>query len=366
MSAISLCMIVRDEERNIRRCLDSVRNYADEMVLVDTGSTDRTKAVCSEYGARVFDFKWRSDFAEARNFSLKKARGDWILWLDADEVVDMADFSSLRDNLDKGASPLILIPMLHFYGEEPADEKRVYLSSAVRLIRNRTGIRFTGKIHESLVLDAPGLSLPAEAKHSMRILHYGYMESALKRKGDRNLTLLLEEKSEQRDNAWLDYHLAAEYYRRGKYADAFQSVNGSIIGFLRRKLLPPPIVYKLKYDILITTKNYEAAHSGIEKAISLYPDYVDLHFYQGIVQYARGEYGKAEETFSYCLVLGESNPDYLILKGAGSFFSLYCLGLCYKKQGKAEQAREAFRQAGDLNPNFDPAIPALRDLFYID
>lgn len=147
MSAISLCMIVRNEELNIRRCLDSVKNYVDEMVIVDTGSADRTKAVCSEYGARIFDFEWKNDFAAARNFSLEKARGDWILWLDADEVADMADFSSLRVYLDNSEDSLILVPMLHFYGKGPADEKHAYFSSAVRLMRKSTGIRFVGKIH---------------------------------------------------------------------------------------------------------------------------------------------------------------------------------------------------------------------------
>lgn len=362
MSAISLCMIVRNEELNIRRCLDSVKNYVDEMVIVDTGSADRTKAVCSEYGARIFDFEWKNDFAAARNFSLEKARGDWILWLDADEVADMADFSSLRVYLDNSEDSLILVPMLHFYGKEPADEKHAYFSSAVRLMRKSTGIRFVGKIHEGLDLNAFGLSLPTEANRFLRILHYGYMESALKRKSRRNLDLLLGEKSEQPGNAWLDYHLAAEYYQIEKYADAFQSANLAILGFLRKNTLPPPVLYKLKYDLLITTENYEAAYPGIEKAVVLYPDYVDLHFYKGIVQYARCAYEKAEETFSYCLALGESNPKYLILAGTGSFFSFYFLGLCYKKQGKAEQSEEAFRQAQSLNPSLGTAELGLHDL----
>ena len=362
MPAISLCMIVRNEEKNIRRCLDSVKNHVDEMVIVDTGSTDRTKAICREYGARIFDFKWKGDFAEARNFSLKKAQGDWVLWLDADEAADMVDFPSLRTCLNGEGSPLILIPMLHFYGKEPADENRVYLSSFPRLIRNGAGIRFTGKIHEHLVSDTSSLSLPAEVNRSMRILHYGYMESAWKHKCNRNLELLLREKSEQPNNAWLDYHLAAEYHRSGKCGEAFQSVNRSIVGFLRKNLLPPPLVYKLKYDILITNGNYAAAHAGIEKAVSLYPDYVDLRFYQGMAQFALGEYGKAEQTFSHCLVMGESNPEYLILKGTGSFFSLYCLSLCYEKQGKSKEAEEAFRQAKELNPDPDFSVLGILNL----
>ena len=349
-------MIVRDEEQNIRRCLDSVKDSVDEMIIADTGSTDQTKAVCREYGAQVFDFPWKENFADARNFSLEKAQGDWILWLDADEAAEITDFPSFKASLNGEKDPMIRIPMMHFYGKDPPEERRTYLSSAVRLFRRESGIRFAGNIHEHLVSSVPGFPIPTKANRTIRILHYGYMESAWKRKDGRNLDLLRKEKLERPDSAWLYYHLAAEYHRSGKEADAFQSVNRSIIGFLRKNLLPPSLVYKLKYDILTASGNYETVNSGIEKAISLYPDYVDLRFYQGIAQIAMGEYEKAEQTFSCCLILGESNPDYLILKGTGSFLSLYCLGFCHEKRGKPEEAKEAFRQAEELDPGLDCTI----------
>lgn len=362
MSTISLCMVVRDEEPNIRRCLDSIKDYVNEMVIVDTGSSDRTKEICSEYGASVFAFDWKNNFADARNFGLEKAQGDWILWLDADEAADMTDFPSLQACLDKRENSLILVPMQHFYGQDPKNDQQVYFSSATRLIRNKIGIRFAGKIHESLVSDAFVLSPPAEANRSLRILHYGYMESAFKKKETRNINLLLEEKAQHPNNAWLDYHLAAEYYRARMYSEAYQKVDTALAGFLRNNILPPSLAYKLKYDILLTTGNFEAAYPGIEMAAALYPDYVDLHFYRGIVQCARGEYGKAEQAFSYSLVLGESNVKYLILAGTGSFLSLYCLGLCYKKLEKAAQSEEAFRQTRSLYPAFDPAASWLQNL----
>ena len=89
MISLSLCMIVKDEEEVIRRCLDSVINIVDEIIIVDTGSTDKTKEIAKEYTRKVYDFKWIDDFSEARNFSFSKASKEYILWMDADEYFDI-------------------------------------------------------------------------------------------------------------------------------------------------------------------------------------------------------------------------------------------------------------------------------------
>lgn len=86
MISISLCMIVRNEEEVIGRCLESVKDIVDEINIVDTGSTDNTKQVVAQYTDRIFDFKWIHHFAAARNFSFQQATKDYILWLDADDV----------------------------------------------------------------------------------------------------------------------------------------------------------------------------------------------------------------------------------------------------------------------------------------
>ncbi|MDD2373005.1 MAG: glycosyltransferase family 2 protein, partial [Syntrophomonadaceae bacterium] len=86
-TSLSLAMIVKDEESCIKRCLDSVINLVDEIIIVDTGSTDKTIEICRSYNAQVFHYSWNNNFAEARNFGLDKVTGDWVLWLDADEEV---------------------------------------------------------------------------------------------------------------------------------------------------------------------------------------------------------------------------------------------------------------------------------------
>ena len=94
---ISLCMIVRDEELALPRCLESVKGLFDEMIIVDTGSVDNTRRIAEEAAGKVYDFEWTDDFSAARNYSLSLAKGDWLMWLDADDVIESRDRELLKE-----------------------------------------------------------------------------------------------------------------------------------------------------------------------------------------------------------------------------------------------------------------------------
>ncbi|RPI67925.1 MAG: glycosyltransferase family 2 protein, partial [Geobacteraceae bacterium] len=94
--SVSLCMIVKNEQSHLARCLRSVKPLVDEMIVVDTGSSDRTQDIAKIFGAKVFEFPWNNDFSKARNFSLSKAAGNWILVLDADETISVKDDEEFR------------------------------------------------------------------------------------------------------------------------------------------------------------------------------------------------------------------------------------------------------------------------------
>ncbi len=113
---LSLCMIAKNEEDNIERALMSVRPVVDEMIVVDTGSTDRTKEIAQALGANVYDFKWTNDFSAARNFSFSKASGRWILVLDADEAISQLDYEKLRALVPPLSSPFSKEQCLQFRG----------------------------------------------------------------------------------------------------------------------------------------------------------------------------------------------------------------------------------------------------------
>ena len=111
MITISLCMIVKNEEEVIGRCLESIKDIVDEIIIVDTGSTDNTKEIIKKYTDKVFDFKWIDDFSKARNYSFSMATKDFILWLDADDIVlqkDREKFKKLKQNLDNSIDAVMM------------------------------------------------------------------------------------------------------------------------------------------------------------------------------------------------------------------------------------------------------------------
>ena len=110
MPLISLCMIVRNEEAVLGRCLDSVADLVDEIILVDTGSTDNTKAVAAEYAAKIYDFPWCDDFSAARNYAVSQAVGDYWLWLDADDVIEGENHEKLRKILEAPEADMVFLP----------------------------------------------------------------------------------------------------------------------------------------------------------------------------------------------------------------------------------------------------------------
>ena len=149
MSTISLCMIVRNEEAVLARCLDSVRGIVDEIIICDTGSTDRTREIALEYTDRVFDFAWIDDFSAARNFSFSKATMDYILWLDADDVIEPSDRQTLVRLKETLAPPIDLV-MMPYHVAFDADGHPTVTYERERLLRREKGYRWESPIHEAI------------------------------------------------------------------------------------------------------------------------------------------------------------------------------------------------------------------------
>ena len=178
---VALSMIVRNEEANLGACLASVRGLFDDLVVVDTGSTDRTVEIARSFGARVFHFPWCDDFAVARNFGLYHTTADWVFWLDADDrlaVDQRRQLGQLLCSLDGAAAYTCKI--------ESAEIVRVYRWHQVRLWPHRPEIRWRGRVHEQLTLG----TLPSVAS-GVTIEHTGYQDAAtLARKLARNERLI--------------------------------------------------------------------------------------------------------------------------------------------------------------------------------
>jgi glycosyltransferase involved in cell wall biosynthesis len=160
--SLSLCMIVKNEEFFLSRCLSSVKDYVDEIILVDTGSTDETKAIAAQFTDKIYDFAWIDDFSAARNYALDRATCDWILVLDADEWMEDRHAQSLRHIIADTELDAFFLTEYNYSNNpletdwEPVKEKTKYCmdyagyrkSVIARLFRNRTDIRYQGRIHE--------------------------------------------------------------------------------------------------------------------------------------------------------------------------------------------------------------------------
>ena len=166
---ISLCMIVRDEEPVLARCLESVAGLFDETVIVDTGSRDRTREIAMSFTDKVFDFEWCDDFSKARNYAFSKASGDYLMWLDADDVIEGENAALLRDiisRLDADRPDVVMLP----YNVAFDENGRVLLSyERERIVRANAGYWFEGAIHEAI--SPRGRVIHGKAAVSHRKLH---------------------------------------------------------------------------------------------------------------------------------------------------------------------------------------------------
>ena len=147
MPSISLCMIVKNEERNLPRCLDSVQDLVDEIVIVDTGSSDATRAAALRYTHRVYDFPWRDDFAAARNFAFDQGTMDYLMWLDADDVLEEADRERFRRE-KAGLDPAVDVVMMPYHTAFDGTGAPAFTCERERLVRREAGLRWEGEVHE--------------------------------------------------------------------------------------------------------------------------------------------------------------------------------------------------------------------------
>jgi glycosyltransferase involved in cell wall biosynthesis len=215
---VSLTMIVRNEEQNLPTCLGSVRGLFDEIVVVDTGSTDRTKMIAAEFGARVVDFVWIDDFAAARNVALEQATGDYAMWLDADDVIEPRErekLQALLSRLQPGRKEAYVMRCVC----DTADGANLAVDHP-QLFPLLPGIRWERRVHEVIdaALTRAGVSMTWT---DIVIRHRGYADAAVhERKRQRNLTLLQKDLGDRPDDAFTYYYVGTSAFERGQWLEA--------------------------------------------------------------------------------------------------------------------------------------------------
>lgn len=241
---LSLCMIVKNEEKHLQNCLLSTYGVVDEICIVDTGSTDRTVAIAERLGARVEHRPWRDDFAWARNESLAMATGDWILHLDADEVLTEEAQSEVPNLIRQGDHTgfLMLIESVIPGGRAS--------SYAIRLFKRDPKIYFTGIIHENIGARVSALGGKVGLA-SGRIRHFGYTQHPMLATGkrSRNRDLLLKGLEAEPDSQWYTYYLAVEEYLSGQPVEALQLMEG--VQFTKNWIEGEPAVLRIQCHRLL-------------------------------------------------------------------------------------------------------------------
>ncbi|MFZ6031795.1 MAG: tetratricopeptide repeat-containing glycosyltransferase family 2 protein [Melioribacter sp.] len=208
MGSLTLSMIVKNEEKYLKDCLESVKNLVNEIVIVDTGSTDNTVSIAKEYNAKVYNFEWINDFSAARNYALSKSTGDWILYLDADERLDANSIHELKKILNTVTKAGYFCTVKSIDSENERDHSIRY----VRLFKNSPDIKFSGKVHEQITdsLVENGYQI----QHSKIVInHIGYdvSKEEKEKKAKRNLELLLEDYNQSKSSYSL-FQLGQTYY----------------------------------------------------------------------------------------------------------------------------------------------------------
>jgi tetratricopeptide (TPR) repeat protein len=299
---VSLTMIVRDEQANLPRCLESAEGIFDEVILVDTGSADRTGEVARAHGARVSDFAWIEDFAAARNAALGHATGDYAFWLDADEVIDPAgreDLRSLLDALQPGAASTYTA---RFFG--PAiPEPGIYQD---RLFPCRPDVRWSCRIHEVVwpSIRRAGLSPRASAAS---VYHAGYADPAVHaRKRARNERILAAWLAESPDDPFALWHAGRLAAARGHWAEALVWYRRSLAGWPADLMAEAPRAYIAQAEWELG--HHRAAIRTCADSLALAPHHPPAWFAKGRMHLVVGDLDEAERCWRRVLTLAGGDP----------------------------------------------------------
>ncbi|WP_204106021.1 MULTISPECIES: glycosyltransferase family 2 protein [Spirulina sp. CCY15215] len=348
---LSLCTIVKDEEKSLPQCLDSVKGVVDEIVILDTGSSDRTPEIAAEYGAKVHYFTWNNDFAAARNEALKYVKGDWVLILDADERLNPDIVPHIKvAMLEERALVINLIRK-----EIGAAQSPYSLTS--RLFRRHPKIEFSRPYHA--LIDDSVVELVKKEPHwqiatipSIAVLHYGYdpHEIASKEKGDRAKTAMESYIKDHPNDSYACNKLGALYLEEKRIEEGIELLERG----LKDMNAGAMVIYELNYhlanaynrkqDVNKAVIYYQAALAqNILPALKL-GSYNNL----GTLLFTAGEYQMAERAFAASIV---ADPSFA--------FGYYNLGMTLKAQNNFDMAIKAYNKAIELKPDYAQAYQNL-------
>lgn len=339
-------MIVKNEEKTLSLCLSSIASYVDEIVIVDTGSSDKTKVIAAQFTDKVYDFIWINDFSAARNFAISKANHDFILSLDSDEItekIDMQQIKHLTELYPKKLGRLLIV------SEFIRNNNEFKVSNRLSRLFSKKYYQFQGAIHEQLAptnmqeYDGGGTyDLPLIVRHSG---YEGNLEER-KHKTERNIKLLMMALEKNPDDPYLLYQLGKSYYMQEDYQAA--------VSFLGQALyfdLDPRLEY---VQDIVESYGYSLINSGQYDAslqlLNIYDEFAnssDFIFLTALIYMNNAMYEEAIEQFIKATTMTDSKMD-----GVNSYRAYYNIGVIYECLGFIEEAKKYYT----LCDGYPPAL----------
>ncbi|MGL4209712.1 MAG: glycosyltransferase [Candidatus Adiutrix sp.] len=344
---LGLAMIMKNEAINLPKSLGPVNRLFDEIVVVDTGSTDESRKIAQNFGAQVLDFSWTHDFSAARNFGLRAATTDFIMWLDADNSIGPEAVAEIRENLEKQRNIILWATEVVVPQGDRLWQKRVFPKNPA--------VSFKGSIHEQL--EHP---LSWESRFTkVEIHHWGYAAAdSSRQKGQRNLALLLAAPETNRGDFYFLYQTGRTLFNLRKFEEAITWLNRTIQAKSDNLSL-------LGHSLILLSQaqknlgQHHQAEMSLRYLLKLMADYGPGHYHLGIFLYDSEKFEEAIEHLESALLLGTGDKAWGANKTLCDFKAAFLLGRIWAQKGQGQPARQAFSLAATIAPQNPEPLFAL-------
>lgn len=335
---ISVCMIMKNEARHLASTLASIATHFDDIIVVDTGSTDDSKAIARQFTPHVYDFAWVADFSAARNASLDYARYDWVLVVDADEEVDFVDIDALHALIKAHPHSIGRVERINYLDE--GNDTTTVRESINRLFR-KDRYHYSGIIHEQVTPRDTTTPLAPPFMAPIRLNHVGYRKEVLQDtdKVSRNITLLKQALKTQEDDPYLLFQLGKSYYLKRDYSTAIHYFQQAI-------RFETNFTYEYTED-LIETYGYALINAGkYTEAMDIIQyesnfSSTDFIFLKALILMNNGQLQNAVDLFVQCTNMPIGNKE-----GVNSYKANYNIGVILECVGMKQQALEFYQKCG--------------------
>ncbi|RJX20675.1 MAG: glycosyltransferase [Ammonifex sp.] len=340
---VSLCTVVKNEAEYLSRCLSSAKKAADEIIVVDTGSSDETVRIAGSFGAKIYHLTGAEDAGAAWKFAFEKATGDWIIFLETDEELVDGDGPKLRSLLSRGDADGYYLREVNYIGKEPGLDAVV--GAAFRVFRNDPRyFKIAAPEHIVASIQAQDAKIILS---DVRINHCGCLNrsSRDKKKIKDDLAILEEEVVKRPDDKFTRFNLGVKYMCLEQHDKALKEFQSAFKNIALNEAAHAPALVRNIALCLKELKRFREALQVLDDAVLVYPDYIDLLFLVGCVYVELKDCSAAAKAYQECIKKGEADKCWTSQPGVGSYRAWFGLGRSYERIGYWEGAVQAYTNA---------------------